>query len=331
MMRVDPSGEFWWIAVSAIIGGINSHSNGGSFWGGALVGAVSGAISWGASTAVSSLFSTATTNMWTNLAINAGSGALSSGLVNKGMGGDFWSGAKQGAISGAVTWGINQLWGDRLTQWAGNDDFKIAGVNAFNSTTKASLLREDPLETMCYSYVGSVVNYYLPKIEAVFTKFDENHIVKVVVLNSPGNLFGCEGVGHNGILLIDKNGRGMFYSYYPEVVDKRLLKGVPGEMRYKELNSKQIVRLLFKDGIVRNPNVTTLNKKVSSEDYSRFIGMDVDPNNGLKMLNKAQEITANPGIYKFLNHNCTHVVGEILSAGGYKYNDIEYNYIAPQK
>jgi hypothetical protein len=63
----------------------------------------------GASSAVSSLFSNVIQNMWTNLAVNVGSGALSSGLVNEAMGGDFWSGAKHGALSGAVTWGVNQI------------------------------------------------------------------------------------------------------------------------------------------------------------------------------------------------------------------------------
>jgi hypothetical protein len=159
----------------------------------------------------------------------------------------------------------------------------------------------------------------------VYTKFDENHIVKVVVLNNNVN-----AVGHNGIMLIDKNGRGMFYSYYPEYEDQRAVKGVPGEMRYKELSPKDVAGLLFKDGMVTKPNVTTRNKKVPFEKYSRFLGMDVDPADGLKMFTKAQEITNNPGIYKFFTHNCTHVVGEILTAGGFKYDDSRFSAVPNQ-
>jgi hypothetical protein len=177
MMRVDPSGEFWWIAVSAIIGGINSHSNGGSFWGGALVGAVSGAISWGASTAVSSLFSTATTNMWTNLAINAGSGALSSGLVNEAMGGDFWSGAKQGAISGAVTtgvsWGMEHWFGDSLAEWAGNNKVKASVVNGIQGMTEQVVMRGNPVAGFAYSTASSLG--YRMVDRGLFLKLGKNY------------------------------------------------------------------------------------------------------------------------------------------------------------
>jgi hypothetical protein len=118
----------------------------------------------------------------------------------------------------------------------------------------------------------------------------------------------------------------MFYSYYPEFTDQRAVEGAPDEMRYKDLSPKEVSRLLFKDGIVYKPNVTS-DKKVPFEKYSRFIGMDVDPTDGLKMYNKAQAITDNTGTYKYFTHNCTHVVGEILNAGGLKYDNSNINYI----
>lgn len=107
VIRTDPNGQFWWIVVSAIIGGINAERNGGDFWTGAFVGAVSGAISWGASTVATSMFSQAATNMWTNLAINMVSGALSGGIMSSLMGGSFQDGAKQGAIEAMVSFGMD--------------------------------------------------------------------------------------------------------------------------------------------------------------------------------------------------------------------------------
>jgi hypothetical protein len=104
VVRTDPNGQFWWIVIGAIIGGINADRNGGNFWTGAFVGAVSGAISWGVSSAFSGI-------LGESLTTSVLSGAVGGGLTSSAFGGDFWEGAGQGALAGAIAWGVDSYIG----------------------------------------------------------------------------------------------------------------------------------------------------------------------------------------------------------------------------
>jgi hypothetical protein len=327
-MRIDPSGEFWWIAVSAILGGINSHANGEGFWSGAFVGAVSGAISWGASSAVSSLFSNVIQNMWTNLAVNVGSGALSSGLVNEAMGGDFWSGAKHGALSGAVTTGVS--WGmSKLDSWFNGGISNFANRNQLNGSLVNGMrnMISTSLEGgnagsgfasgFAYSAVPamgqSIVNRYYYS-EGTGSDFNPNAIEKAVLLN---NTRAVAGAGHVAVLLIDSNGRGMYYSYGPDQVGINLGVVDNGFMKFKELSAEQVT-YFEKTGSLHDVH-TIYGEIVQEQHYNRFLEYKIGGSTGIdgyKMYKTATDITLHPGFYVGVGHSCENVALDIFKAGG---------------
>ena len=323
--RIDPTGKFAWavVVIAAIVGAIDAACNGGNPIIGAYVGSVAGAVSW----FCGALCGTYLAGILEAVAV----GALSGSIMAELMGENAWAGARTGAISAGISFWLGSIETGSSASNAPTGDIHLNAVrNWFNGTMGAVVANGGNYnfgagDVLALSGAEGEIKEAIDKATSSATtdnKFDEKHIVKVVILNNPDGV-----VGHNGMLLIDKNGRGMFYSYYPEFKNLKAVEGVPGEMRYKDMSPKEVSRFLLKDGMILNPNVTTRNKTVSFEKYSRFIGMDVDSADGLKMYNMAQSITDNPGTYKFLTHNCTQVVGEILNAGGYKYDDSEYNYI----
>ncbi|HBE79163.1 MAG TPA: hypothetical protein DDW65_15525, partial [Firmicutes bacterium] len=316
VIRSDPNGQFWWIVIGAIIGGINAERNGGNFWTGAFVGAVSGVISWGVSSAFSGM-------LGESLTTSVLSGAVGGGITNSAFGGDFWEGAGQGALSGALTWGANQLWGEQLTQWAGDDAFKMAAANAFNSGVVGGAMGGNPVEAAAtgaaYSAGGSIFDKFIPKLGTFSTKkFDPNNIKEVIVLNDSTNV--C-AQGHTAILYIDANGNGMYFSYNP--IDTTAHG--PAEMRYKELNPVQTTKLL-NTGQIGKVNLTTgaviRTTKDAERSYDRFIRFDVTPDKGSQMFGVAQKYWNDPGTYDLLKHNCSQVVSNMLNAGGISYSSV---------
>jgi hypothetical protein len=165
-MRTDPTGKWVWLLVNAIIGGISSEANGGNFWSGFGIGAITGGIGAGVNTVLSSAFNMTAGALSTNIL----SGAIAGGITNKGFGGDFWKGAGQGALGGAVSWGVNQCIGGTLAKWAGNDQVKITLASGFKGAVGAGLNGGDIGKGFAYSAAssigGSIANKYYPKISS---------------------------------------------------------------------------------------------------------------------------------------------------------------------
>jgi hypothetical protein len=127
------------------------------------MGAVSGGISAGVNVALGAAGMVAN-----NLGTMMLSGAIGGGLTSEAFGGNFWEGAGQGALAGAVSWGVNQCIGDSLVKWAGNDELKTVLANGFTGATVAGLTGGDMKEGFAYGAVfsigSSIVNRYKPTI-----------------------------------------------------------------------------------------------------------------------------------------------------------------------
>ncbi|TCL53539.1 RHS repeat-associated protein, partial [Hydrogenispora ethanolica] len=162
VIRSDPDGQFWQIIIGALIGGFSSERNGGDFWTGALMGAISGGISMGVNNALVNWAGMSANALGTNVL----SGAISGGITSEAFGGDFWSGAGQGALMGGVSWQVNKWFGNTFDKWAGDSRGKQAVANGAQNVVTAVFMRQDAglafVNGTFASYSRSVVNKYKP-------------------------------------------------------------------------------------------------------------------------------------------------------------------------
>ena len=314
VMRVDPTGKIWWWLVGAILGGLDSYLCGGDFLQGFVMGAITGAMGAGLNTFTSSVFKSA-------LTASMVSGAIAGGIMGEISGEGFEKGALFGAVTGAVSWGVQKWFGNSLDKWAGDDPKKMAFANSVKKMTVALGTGQDPVEAAGYGLVSSfetrIVDKLKPNVGTLTTaEFDPNSIAEVVVLNDSTNVFN---EGHTAILYIDVNGNGMYFSYNPIGTTAH----GPAQMRYRELNPAQTMRLL-KTGQIGKVNFTTgaviRTTEKAERPYDRFMRFDVTPDKGSQMFAVASEYWRDPGTYDLLKHNCSQVVSNMLGAGGISYS-----------
>ena len=101
-----------------------------------------------------------------------------------------------------------------------------AGVSAINSGVVGGAMGGNPIEAaVCggvSSYGQSTLEKYYPSVGGVIVKdFDPNKIEKAYLLNNSEAVGGNEangaqrgGAGHNVVLLVDSNGRVMYYKLW---------------------------------------------------------------------------------------------------------------------
>ena len=101
IVRSDPTGQFWWLLIMALLNGIENSAKGGSFFGGFCQGAITsfagGVVGSAVSGAVDGAFGMSAA---TNLGISTLSGAVAGGITGSLMGGNFWSGFVSGGVGG---------------------------------------------------------------------------------------------------------------------------------------------------------------------------------------------------------------------------------------
>ena len=102
--------------------------------------------------------------------------------------------------------------------------------------------------------------------------------------------------GHNGLLLVDVNGCGVYYSFGPDGYTRKTLL-------------KEQVNLLLTYGFVNG----------YGREYTRSLVQRVPSNNVAAIYHKAQSYLSNPPKYNGLTFNCTILANEILKAGGLVY------------
>ena len=177
-------------------------------------------------------------------------------------------------------------------------DGKTGGLTAMynNATTPEERQIYAKLAAMLRNYKGSQYD------------FDINNITQAVLLNSSSS---ANEFGHNEIMLLDTNGKGVFFSYYP---DNRNFVDT-GEMRIDILSS-DAVDLFFKTGNLSA--VITSTGEVVNESYDRYISIDVKTSEGKAMFAKGLHYFYYSGTYSLIGNQCDNIASKILAAGGHE-------------
>ena len=102
VMRVDPTGEFWWL-IGAILGGLDAYLCGGDFMQGFAMGAITGALGGAVGGALGNTAWGAALAETSKVGFGAVSGAIGGGITGELFGEGFGKGAVFGAVSGAIS------------------------------------------------------------------------------------------------------------------------------------------------------------------------------------------------------------------------------------
>lgn len=124
--------------------------------------------------------------------------------------------------------------------------------------------------------------------------------------------------GHASLLLVDKNGYGIFYSTIFSVEKTPSVfvgNYAPLKIYRQELSPSQIEEY-FKSGKI--PNVD--NKVVKLfylSNFDKYIMIPIESKKQGKLIyQRAESIYKNPGLFNLYQYNCNHVTQDMLSAGG---------------
>ncbi|HEX9060217.1 MAG TPA: hypothetical protein VF941_08545 [Clostridia bacterium] len=160
-------------------------------------------------------------------------------------------------------------------------------------------------------YGGQTYNY------TVTGRFDGTNITQIIALNdSKGFVSGGKEYGHNAVLLVDRTGRGKYYSYYAQ----NYSPVTGGVMAYKDLNPYEVNNLLNKNGTIYYP-INTKSEKLVSNGYDRFVRINISNTSLAKSAyDKAEEYRQNPGSYNLLSNNCTIIASNIMNAAGCQFS-----------
>ena len=142
VMRVDPTGEFWWL-IGAILGGLDAYLCGGDFMQGFAMGAVTGALGAGFSSAFGNIVG----------------GALAGGITGEMFGEGFEKGAVYGAIGGAINLGVDKRYGD----FASKSTFNKVMINGLKGGLNGLARGGDFIEGFAYGFAYGYANEYADK------------------------------------------------------------------------------------------------------------------------------------------------------------------------
>ena len=146
-----------------------------------------------------------------------------------------------------------------------------------------------------------------------FEDVDGKNIDKVYYLNDENAVFSQ---GHAAILLVKSDGSGIYYSYG---TNEKLLNGDINKI----INGPQIIAGKNYPGVINRRDLSPndidqfkFDGKIGTNQYTRYLSIDVDEKQGNKMFSEAQKIFNNEDkVYNLYNSNCNHKTQEILSAG----------------
>ncbi|MBQ2940853.1 MAG: hypothetical protein IJD97_01315 [Clostridia bacterium] len=139
-------------------------------------------------------------------------------------------------------------------------------------------------------------------------KFDDTSITAAYYLN---DFNGASLMGHAGVLLVDSDGEGILFSFYPQ--DQNVLKDSASEMRISVFSKGETKTFLENK---KSYGISTTGK-YRSEQYENVLPYFIGPAQGKAMFEQAVAITAmNDFKYNLLEQNCDHVALSILRQGG---------------
>lgn len=145
-------------------------------------------------------------------------------------------------------------------------------------------------------------------------KVEDKEITKAIYLVGSKSAFYA---GHSALMLIDKEGKGTFYSTIFDIKEAPgVLSGEDAPFKlYKQELSKLEVEKYFLTGKI--PGIdTSVYQMYYLQNYDKYIIIPVkDKEQGTDIYSKAEFIYKNPGKYNFYAYNCNHIIQDILEAG----------------
>lgn len=145
------------------------------------------------------------------------------------------------------------------------------------------------------------------------------NVKKIVCLLDSKLLFG---MGHTSIMFVDNVGRGIYYGTSRIEDGYHALKGEDAAVKMnKVILTKEQVDNVFIIGKLPEPQVkknfdTTMATFIDALfRFDKYISFPISyPSEGMRILDKAEEIYKNPKKYNMYERNCNHMIQEILAA-----------------
>ena len=115
-------------------------------------------------------------------------------------------------------------------------------------------------------------------------------------------------------MLIDANGRGVVFSFFPTVASAQTLIGIDAEMRFAALEPEEVKNVLNGNGKIINMVAT--DGAVTYECYDRTSEYTIESDAGKNMFGYAIELYNDPEKYNIAFRNCDHIAVKIFEKGG---------------
>ena len=169
VMRVDPTGEFWWILAGALLGGLDSYLNGGDFLQGFAMGAITGALGGAVGTALQGTAWGAALAETSKVGFGAVSGAIGGGITGELFGEGFGKGAVFGAVSGAIS---GKIADSKVGDFAKKNWFNNALVDGLKGGFNALARGGDFVEGFAYGFKGGITDRIASNSEQSISNFN---------------------------------------------------------------------------------------------------------------------------------------------------------------
>ncbi len=177
------------------------------------------------------------------------------------------------------------------------------------NTLKKTMIKR--LSANWWSNNGNAENQKkIATIGSKLREFDDNNFTKAYYLNSSTS---AGTMGHNAIMLMNKDGYALVFSFYPNSEGLDSIK-TDAEMRFSVLTPNQANRTLNQDGYIFSMSAS--DGEIKTENYNRYIEFDISNGQGYNMYYKAVTLYSDPGVYELLGRQCDDIACEILNFGG---------------
>ncbi len=172
-------------------------------------------------------------------------------------------------------------------------------TETLNTALETATVKKDSIsQQVIKTTIESVENYNDSAITSVYYLNDED---------------GAMTAGHSGILMVNSDGEGILFSFYPQ--SQKFPDGLfysPSEMRISVLSGKGLENFLNGSAVL---SASTSGKK-RAESYDRVMEYEVTPEQGKTMFEQAVAITGLGFSYDLAYRNCDHIALSILGMGG---------------
>ncbi len=197
-----------------------------------------------------------------------------------------------------------------------NDEIRLSDSGVENEKDKKfNTVKKTMLRCLSANWYGtSYNNYFQEYIHEQADRlrlYDDNSFKKAVLLN---NSEGASTLGHNAVMLINKDNEGLVFSFYPTNSNFTKSMLTTAEVRFGVLSSKEVDDLLN----ANNKNTLFLvasDNTVVQEKYDRVITYNLT-GTGYNMYNAAVALYDCPSYYSLAVRHCDNIAVELLKEGG---------------